>query len=111
MPYTGPRNKILYGKDFNFYQKTSVNNGTYNTDCDVIIPFSTQSVMLLNESTSGSNVIEYSFNGNTTHGELDPTLPTRGMTFDNRVVSKIWFKVKGGSVGPVSVRVDAWATR
>lgn len=107
--------KKTQGRDFNFYQKYEVTASTFGghsddgNQPDMIITFPTQSVIFLNEETSG--VIEYSFNGNTVHGELDPTLPTRGLTFDNRVVSMIWFRVKSGSTGPLTVRVDAWGTR
>ena len=107
--------KTTLGKDFNFYQKLSVvatdfgSNSVDGNQPDMIITFSTQTVMFLNENTSG--IVEYSFNGNTVHGELDPTLPTKAMTFDNRVVSKIWFRIKSGSSGPITVRVDAWGIR
>lgn len=107
--------KIKYGRDFNFYQKLDVVATDFGSESpsgqqpDMIITFPTQSVMFLNENTSG--VIEYSFNGTTVHGELDPTLPSKAMTFDNRVISLIWFRVKSGSSGPITVRVDAWGIR
>ena len=31
------------------------------------------------------------------------------LVFDNRSMNKIWFRVKQGSTGPISVRVEAWA--
>jgi hypothetical protein len=107
--------KITHGRDFNFYQKVQVVSTSFGGNTvdgqqpDVVITFTTQSVMFLNENTTGT--VEYSFNGSTVHGELDPTLPSRAMTFDNRTVSCIWFRVKSGSTGPITVRVDAWATR
>lgn len=111
-PYIG---KKTHGRDFNFYQKIDVistNFGSESVDGlqpDMIITFPTQTVMFLNEETSG--VVEYSFNGNTVHGELDPTLPSKSLTFDNRVISLIWFRVKSGSSGPITIRVDAWGIR
>lgn len=105
--------KKTQGRDFNFYQKMEVTSSTFGGHSvdgyqpDMIIPFVTQSVIFLNEETSG--VIEYSFNGNTVHGELDPTLPSRGMVFDNRVISLIWFRVKSGSSPGLTIRVDAWS--
>lgn len=107
--------KKHYGRDFNFYQKinvTAIDFGSNTIDGyqpDIVITFSTQAIMFLNENSSG--VIEYSFNGTTVHGELDPSLPTRGIFFDNRVVSLIWFRVKSGSSGPITIRVDAWGIR
>lgn len=106
MPYTGPYNKIIYGQDFNFYQKLAVTaSGSFNTDCDVMITFPTQQVNFSLESTG---VIEYSFNGNTIHGQMDSTKNSANLQFPNRVVSKIWFRLVSGAG---TVRVEAWATR
>lgn len=101
----------LQGRDFNFYQKLSVTATVFNTDADTVMKIPVRSFMLLNEGTTSSQVVEYSFNGNTVHGELDPSLPSRGLTFDNRVANFIWFRMKAGSTGPVNVRVDAWSER
>ena len=108
--------RITDGFDPNFYQKVDVNWATFGGQTDgnspdIIITFPAQSVILLNEATTSSQVVEYSFNGQTVHGELDPSLPSRGLSFDNRVISKIWFRVKSGSAGPITVRVDSWSTR
>lgn len=108
---------VTNGKDFNYYKKVSVDNITFGGQSvdgyqpSAFISFSTQAVMFLNEGTTSSQVVEYSFNGTTVHGELDPTLPSRAVAFDNRVISKIWFRVKSGSSGPITVRVDAWGLR
>jgi hypothetical protein len=107
--------KKTYGRDFNFYQKLNVtatdfgSNSVNGVQPDMVITFPTQTVMFLNESTVG--VVEYSFNGTTVHGELDPTLISKSLTFDDRVISLIWFKLKAGNAGPVTIRVDAWSTR
>ncbi len=99
------------GRDYNHYQKVQVSRTEFGQpedgyQSDVFILRGAGTVMLLNENTSG--VVEYSFNGFDVHGELDPALPTRGMTFDNRSISRIWFRVQSGSTGPIKVRVDAW---
>jgi hypothetical protein len=100
------------GKDFNFYQKLSVTATTFGGGSasgqqpDIIISFTTQGVLFLNE---GTGVVEYSFNGQTVHGELDSTKPSVGLSFDNRVVSMIWFRVKSGSSGPINVSIHAWS--
>jgi hypothetical protein len=102
------------GPDFNFFEKTDVSATTFGGDSvdgyqpDMIIPFSTQSVIFINE---GSGVVEYSLNGTTIHGELDSSGANSGFIFDNRVVSLIWFRVKTGSIGPITVSVQAWAVR
>jgi len=103
---------VTNGKDHNYFKKYSVTEtvfGAASVDgyqpC-LMIPFPTQSVMFLNE---GSGVVEFSFNGTTVHGELDSTKVTAGLTFDNRIVTKIWFRVKAGSTGPIVVSANAWA--
>jgi hypothetical protein len=110
---TGPLDPgapILWGRDYNFFQKISVSTvGTFNYDSDVIITFTTQGFQFLNLGSGGTNVVEFSFNGNTVHGELNPSNATAGLTFDNRVASKIWFRVQAGSTGPVTVSVNAWS--
>lgn len=100
------------GRDYNFYKKVDVTWDKFGGSSsdgyheDILIKYGSNTMMLLNENTTG--VVEYSFDGVNLHGELDPTLPTRGMTFDNRPVSRIWFRVKSGSSGPIRVRIDAW---
>lgn len=116
-----PNIKKTQGRDFNYYNKTAVTWTQFGAPDgytpangygpDLIIPFSTQSVVFLNEGTTGTQVVEYSFNGTTVHGELDPTLPSKGLAFDNRVISLIWFRLKSGSSGSATVRTDAWGIR
>ncbi len=106
--------KKTLGKDFNFFKKLDIvalnfGDQTVNGEQpDIIITFSTKGILLMNEGTTSSQVVEYSFNGNTIHGELDPSLPSKVMSFDNRVISMMWFRIKPGSSGPVTVRIDAW---
>jgi hypothetical protein len=101
------------GKDFNFFTKITITSGTFGATSgdgkspDVIIPFSTQGIMLLNEDTAA--VVEVSFNGNTVHDELNATLPSRGVVYDNRVASLIWLRLKSGGSAVVSIR--AWSIR
>lgn len=104
--------KKTQGLDSNYFVKTAVNWSNFgggssdNIGPDQIITFSTQGVLLLNE---GTGVVEVSFNGNTVHCELDSTNVTKGLAFDNRVISLIWFRVKTGSTGPITVSVNAWS--
>lgn len=107
---TGLLLPITWGRDWNFFQKLSVSNTGYNPYADMIITFTTQGVQMLNLGSGSTAVVEYSFNGVTTHGEMNPQNPSAGMTWDNRVVSKIWFRVQTGSTGPIVVSVQAWAT-
>jgi hypothetical protein len=96
---------ITYGFDHNFFQKVSVTATSFNSNADLFIPFVTQGVMLLN---LGSGVVEVSLNGNTVHMELNSTNASAGLTFDNRVVGKMWFRVQSGSSGPIVISVSAW---
>lgn len=54
----------------------------------------------------GTGIIEYSFNGNTVHGDMESSTPTQAMFFDNRIVQGIWFRVKSGSGG--DIRIECW---
>jgi|SRR5271166_3978285 len=104
-----------YGFDYNFFQKIAVSATTFGGSSidgyqpDTICPFTTQTVMFVN---LGSGTVEYSFNGNTVHGELNSAnVNTVALTFQNRVISKIWFRVQTGSSGTINVSVQAWASR
>lgn len=91
------------GKDFNFFQKVTVTNTSFADDADVVFNFrGQQSFTLVNE---GSVTIEYSFNGNTLHGDLTPGTNTAALLFPNRRVSRIWFRAASSS----TVRVEAWS--
>lgn len=107
MPFTNITKKTQ-GKDYNYFQKFEVSSATFQDNPDGVITFSTQSVRFLNEETGGTNVLEYSFNGNTVHGECDPTQLSKSKTFDNRTVCLMWFRVKSGSTGPITFSVEAW---
>ncbi len=112
--------KKTRGPSFDFYQTATVNwtqfgaaDGYTVADGygpDMVIPFSTYGVMFTNE-TSGQ-VIEYSFDGVNVHGVLDGTATstTRVVTFLNRVISLIWFRVKSGS-SSAAITVNAWSIR
>jgi hypothetical protein len=96
---------IIEGKDFNFYKLVSVSSASFSSAADAKINFrGEQCFSLLNY---GSGNVEYSFNGNTVHGELRFGTPSAGIIFDNRRISKIWLRMKGG--GTAEVRIEAWA--
>jgi len=106
-----------YGRDWNFFQRLNVSATSFGGGSidgyqpDMIITFTTQGVIFLNENaTASGKIVEYSFNGTTVHGELDVSTGslTKMLTFNNRVISKIWFRVKSGSSGPIPISVQAW---
>ncbi|MDP2696409.1 MAG: hypothetical protein Q8O87_04165 [bacterium] len=95
---------ITQGKDTNFFQKVTINSAAFKSNCDIYINIrGTCSFTMINE---GLGTIEYSFNGSTLHGDMIPGTPTEALFFDNRVVSKIWFRT---AAGPNIVRIEAWA--
>jgi hypothetical protein len=98
-------NKRTQGKDFNYFQRVSVSSATFGDHPDAVITFKNNSIMFINE---GSGVVEVSFNGNTVHTELNSADFSKGLIFDNRQISTIWLRVKSGSTGPISVRIEAW---
>lgn len=99
---TGP---IVNGKDFNFFQKVTVTSTTFQTDADVFFNFrGQQSFSILNE---GNVKVEYSFNGNTLHGDLTPNSASSGFIWDNRRIDGVWLRVPNG--GSAVVRIEAWA--
>ena len=97
--YSGPLDKKVLGRDFNFFEKRTFSHVDFTDTCDVIITFPTKVVTFHLES---GGPIEYSFNGNTTHGDMVVGKASASLTFENRVITKIWFKGTG------VVRIEAW---
>ena len=107
-----PNAKIGYGKDFNFFKSTTPGSSgaaTFATDADCVINMHAPSYTVTFWAPSGTSV-QYSFNGFTVHGTLDGsnTVAPNSLTFQNRVISKIWFTYIAGAG---NVRVEAWAVR
>jgi hypothetical protein len=102
--FSSPYKAITWGKDFNFFRKldVSISDGYFPNECQILIPFSTQTVTFQLES---GGPLEYSFNGNTLHGDMTDGYASESLTFQNRALCKIWFRGTG------SVRVEAWGIR
>lgn len=119
--------KLTYGYAHNYFQKVAVNWTTfggnavdgYQPDLVINLPEVTNTVIFTNLApTFGTAtpsyttaVIEYSFDGNTVHGELGSAPSNVSIYFANRVISTIWFRVQTGSSGPITVSVQAWGIR
>lgn len=101
----------VLGKDFNYFTKITVTDSEFSDQSNAAIAFPIRCLTLLNEGTTTSQIIEYSFNGHTVHGDMTPTKGSASLSFEDRAVSGIWFRVKSGSAGPITVRVEAWATK
>lgn len=97
-------NKNTKGRDYNFFERVDVSSATFGEHPDLVVTFPTSGVLFLNE---GDGVVEFSFNGNTVHGSLNSSDASKGIIYDNRVVSTIWFRYVSGT-SPITVRVEAW---
>lgn len=114
-----PNFKKKTGKDFNFFTILPVNWEQFGAPDgytiedgygpDIIIPFPTQGISFINYSIDPKQIIEYSFNGTTVHGDMVPLTPSSTLVFDNRTICFIWFRLKSGSIGPIDIRIEAWA--
>jgi len=92
---------------FNHFSKLTVSTTDF-ADKFVTWEFISAGIMLLNENSSASDVIQYSFDGETLHGDLTPGTLSAAMSFDNRKESKIYFRLAAGATTAV-VRVETWA--
>ena len=99
-----PKGPVTSGLDHNFFKKVTVTSENFVNDADALI--TVKYVRQFSFVNEGADVIQYSFNGNTLHGDLTPGTPTAAIIFDNRPVTKIWFRLTGS--GSSVVRVEAW---
>jgi hypothetical protein len=93
--------------NFNYFNKVHVSTTNFS-DRQVTWTFNSAGILLLNESTVAGRVLEYSFNGTDVHGDLDPTLPSAGIAFDNRHESRVYLRLKTAGAS-VICRIEAWA--
>ena len=106
--------RVVLGKDLNFYQKITVSTNVFSGNTidgyqpDLCIPFAAHNVFFQNEGTTGTQVVGFSFNGTTLHGEMNPLMPSRSLWMFNRQICKVWFQLQPGSSGSVVVDVMAW---
>lgn len=113
--------KKTNGPSYDYYNNTSVTWTQFGAPDgytlmdgygpDLLIPFSTYGVIFTNESSA--QIVEFSFDGVNVHGQLDGTTgsTTRTLTFLNRVVCLVWFRLKSGSAGPATITTTAWGIR
>jgi len=99
--------KVTRRKDKNFFAKLDIIATSFTEVQRVRWNFASVGLALLIESDEPNDVVQYSFDGETVHGDLTPLLASEGIVFDNRLENNIWFRrVNPG--GPVLVRVEAW---
>lgn len=87
--------------EYNYFRSFTVSDTTFPTNPQVDFTFHAEGFSLINR---GSTVIEYSFDGTNTHGDLNPSDSSVSMQYANRPVSKIWFRASSNSV----IRVEGW---
>jgi len=93
-------------KDINFFDKLYVSSTSFS-DHRVGWNFTSVGIALMVESDNQADVIQYSFDGTTVHGDMTPLRPSEGIVFDNRFQNKVWFR-RATPGDPVLVRVEAW---
>lgn len=105
--------KTTFGRDFNYYKRVTVSSASFEHNDgyspDAICTIANQGFILAIETTTSPGVIAYSFNGTTEHGRLIPSTDRAVIKFENRVVSKIWFRLVSG--GTTDVSIEAWSVR
>ena len=89
---------------FNYFNNITIDGYDFPIIPQVNFGFLSQGIAFLNKSVLYK--LQYSFDGTTLHGDLDPADESRGIIFDNRVESKVWFKAVDGYA---IVRVEAWS--
>lgn len=87
---------------YNYFTITTVDGYAFPADPQADFGFNSQGFMFLNRGTS---VVQYSFDGATLHGDLNPADASKGLAFDARAECKVWFR---GVDGYGTVRVEAW---
>ena len=102
------RSPITAGFDRHFFERiiiTSTDFGDMDGYANILIPIRSGflDLSLINE---GAVTVEYSFNGNTLHGDMVPSTASASRYFEGINRSKIWFRVSSGSA---AVRVESWS--
>lgn len=102
---TSHKNPITLGKDFNYFENIDVTSESFPTECQAFVQF--KGAMRLNFVLVSGGPVEYSFNGNTLHGDMTASTATAERDFGIRKGNKIWFRLASGGSAAV-VRVEAW---
>lgn len=106
MVYPNPNAKITRGANFNFFGEATISLtdfGDADGDANMLVGVRGPSLSFFIKNT-GSNTLEYSFNGTDLAGRL---ITNTERFFPFRRISKIWFRSVGGAT---DVEVEAWAT-
>lgn len=89
---------------YNYFQILNFTDGYgFPTVPQIRFGFMAQAFSFLNRNTT---TVQYSFDGETIHGDLNPDDASQGLVFDTRAESRVWFKSADDGYG--TVRVEAW---
>ena len=100
--------KNTKGKDFNKFGRVTVDGYHFKEYADFVFNFR-NCMLTFSLANEGAGKIEYSFNGNTVHGDLTVGTPTEAIFFDNRNVFGVWFRAANGAAVGSIARVEGWA--
>lgn len=96
-------NPITDGKDFNYFQNIVIGaSAAFPNDPQAQITFRGPQKLRFDLVAGAS--LEYSFNGNTVHGDMTAATNTATLDFHVRNNKLIWFRSTGGA----TVRVEAY---
>jgi len=94
---------ITTGKDFNYYSSIVIPaSAAFPSDPQAQITFRGPQKLRF-DLTAGTS-LEYSFNGNTVHGDMNSGNNTKTLDFEVRSNKLIWFRSAGGA----TVRIEAY---
>lgn len=89
-----PLDPITTGKDYNYFKRFSVTDTTFPSIPQVFIAFRGPQRLIF---TIETGTVEYSFNGNTLHGDLVGGTERGKMEFITRPNKQIWFRASAAA--------------
>lgn len=92
-------------KDTNYFNSFSVSNTSFSSNL-ASWNFISTAIGIFVLSTSASDIIEISFDGESVHDRINPYY-VQGVFYDNRHAGKLWLR-KQSSGSSVTVQVSAW---
>ncbi len=88
---------------YNYFEVISISDTFFSLSQSVAFGFIPVGFSLLNR---GDRIVEYSFDGTTLHGDLNPGDASAYMVFKNRSESRVWLRVPSGVTA--NIRIEAW---
>jgi hypothetical protein len=101
---SNPTGPVTAGVDHNYFERITVDVSDFSANNPQVLLRFKSPRLHINLINEGGAVVEYSFNGNTVHGDLATSGLTQEREFVGRQYTKIWFRSSGSS----TVRVEIW---